>query len=78
VTTPPRVACVPARLDGLVDAPAVDRERLREVRQGPGVEQPRLDPQRMRELDEALHPAGKCTCAGEGRCEWCRREARYD
>ncbi len=21
--------------------------------------------------DEALHPDGRCTCAGEGECEWC-------
>jgi hypothetical protein len=20
---------------------------------------------------DALHPAGRCTCAGEGRCDWC-------
>jgi hypothetical protein len=24
------------------------------------------------ETDHALHPTGRCTCAGEGRCEWCR------
>lgn len=22
---------------------------------------------------DPLHPTGRCTCAGEGRCEWCRR-----
>lgn len=27
-------------------------------------EPPQVDP---------LHPCGKCTCCGEGRCEWCRR-----
>lgn len=23
-------------------------------------------------LGEALHPNGRCTCAGEGKCEWCK------
>ena len=31
---------------------------------------------RLRALAEAqghiLHPFGRCTCAGEGTCEWCR------
>lgn len=35
-----------------------------------------------RRLDAALHPTGRCTCAGEGTCEWCvmdqRREKRED
>lgn len=25
-------------------------------------------------VETILHPAGKCRCHGEGRCEWCRRE----
>ncbi|WP_304504107.1 hypothetical protein [Corallococcus sp. EGB] len=28
------------------------------------------------EVDAMLHPSGRCTCAGEGQCEWCR--ARCD
>ena len=24
---------------------------------------------------DALHPTGRCTCTGEGRCAWCRRDA---
>lgn len=24
-------------------------------------------------VDELLHPLGKCSCGGEGRCSWCRR-----
>ncbi|MFP2897828.1 hypothetical protein [Corallococcus sp. 4LFB] len=28
------------------------------------------------EVDAMLHPSGRCTCAGEGLCEWCR--ARCD
>lgn len=43
------VACVPARLDAL-DGKRVIIERL-----GPAIEQPALDPERMRELDEAVH-----------------------
>lgn len=32
----------------------------------------------MRVVDD-LHPAGACTCAGEGQCEWCiRTEAAID
>lgn len=22
-------------------------------------------------IDDVLHPTGRCTCAGEGTCEWC-------
>lgn len=29
--------------------------------------------QRDVSLDEMLHPNGRCTCAGEGKCEWCLR-----
>jgi endonuclease III len=25
------------------------------------------------EIDDPLHPFGRCTCAGEGKCEWCQR-----
>lgn len=25
-------------------------------------------------FDQLLHPNGKCTCHGEGRCEWCSRD----
>ena len=24
-------------------------------------------------VPDPLHPTGRCTCAGEGRCEWCRK-----
>jgi len=24
-------------------------------------------------MDDALHPTGRCTCAGEGTCRWCNR-----
>lgn len=40
----------------------------------------RVNPDADRVLEEfanaqpdPLHPTGRCTCAGEGRCEWCRR-----
>lgn len=29
-----------------------------------------------RDADAALHPTGRCTCAGEARCEWCRAAER--
>ena len=25
---------------------------------------------------DLLHPTGRCTCAGERRCEWCKRICR--
>lgn len=28
-----------------------------------------------KELAEQIHPVGRCTCAGEGRCQWCRESA---
>lgn len=24
-------------------------------------------------MEDPLHPLGRCTCGGEGRCEWCQR-----
>ncbi len=27
-------------------------------------------------VDASLHPAGRCTCAGEGQCEWCVMDQR--
>lgn len=24
-------------------------------------------------ITDPLHPEGRCTCAGEGQCDWCRR-----
>lgn len=26
-------------------------------------------------MTDLLHPTGRCSCAGEGRCDWCRRTA---
>ena len=26
-------------------------------------------------VTDALHPTGRCTCTGEGRCAWCKRDA---
>lgn len=34
----------------------------------------RLGPKELWEtLEDPLHPLGRCTCGGEGRCEWCTR-----
>lgn len=48
------------------------RARVRSVDGSPGYEGRAFD-------DGALHPSGRCRCAGEGRCDWCvdteRREA---
>lgn len=30
---------------------------------------------RIEAADAVLHPTGRCTCAGEGHCEWCRWRA---
>lgn len=27
----------------------------------------------IRGLCDELHPLGRCTCGGEGRCDWCQR-----
>lgn len=27
---------------------------------------------------DLLHPIGRCTCFGEGRCEWCIRAAKSE
>lgn len=36
------------------------------------------DRARDAEIDAALHPNGRCTCAGEGQCEWCRETERRE
>jgi hypothetical protein len=33
----------------------------------------RLKARILRYTNAALHPYGRCTCSGEGTCEWCQR-----
>ena len=34
---------------------------------------PDCEPEPSPQEPDPLHPTGRCTCAGEGRCAWCRR-----
>ncbi len=71
VPTPEQWALLQAALPGLGPMAPVRVPRVREL----------LDAKERR-LDAALHPTGRCTCAGEGTCEWCvmdqRREKREE
>ena len=71
VPTPEQWALLQAALPGLGPMAPTRFPRIREL----------LDA-KDRRLDAALHPTGRCTCAGEGTCEWCvmdqRREKRED
>lgn len=36
-----------------------------------------IKPEILTQADAVLHPAGRCSCAGEGACDWCKmNEAR--
>lgn len=69
VPTPEQWALLQAALPGLGPMAPIHVPRVREL----------LDAKERR-LDAALHPTGRCTCAGAGTCEWCvmdqRREKR--
>ena len=53
----------------VVDEPGrLQRKHLRSALKG--LEKCYKDRQEM--TDATLHPSGRCTCAGEGSCEWCK------
>jgi hypothetical protein len=53
----------------VVDEPGrLQRKHLRSALKG--LEKRYKDRQEM--TDATLHPSGRCTCAGEGSCEWCK------
>lgn len=37
-----------------------------------------IDSARTQENKDPMHPTGKCTCCGEGTCEWCARTQEKD
>ena len=32
-----------------------------------------ISPEAIAQMDAVLHPNGRCTCYGEGTCDWCKR-----
>jgi len=44
------------------------KSRLRAVSKK---DRPKITPEERARIDAILHPNGRCTCAGEGRCDWC-------
>lgn len=70
---------------GEMEAPPTEAERspvltVGELREGGVVGLPEhyRPGMRMQVIDRLLHPAGRCTCFGEGECAWCKETARKE